>query len=418
MTKSELRKLISESESKEWFQSLSISINYSHLNTVKEFTGFSNYYNYINAQLKNWESIEETLPNELNNSKQYYKSVLGHLDGIIANYLQREGYPISQNQSGWNNIQRHLNNVNLKPLIFEDSMSKFLIELHRERPNLFKGAFSYITNQPPSNISNKDIFTGYLLAYEFENAGKSTISKRSKQEKKSLSELKQNFEVQLQDSENQMIRHLSSYNDEYKIKSKEIQEFKAEKELIFNAWYGPTVSTFKEFDKTSRLSIKDLENTYEEKLRLKKPAQYWKIRAEKLKADGKYYFNIMICLLIIVCLSLYVLLVITPDGMLTSFENTESAIKWSIVYIMFISLMVYGVRVAHKIAFSSFHLARDAEEREQLTHVYLALVNDTEMDIEEKKLIIQSLFSRADTGLLREDSSPTMPNDFLGKLMK
>ena len=32
-------------------------------------------------------------------------------------------------------------------------------------------------------------------------------------------------------------------------------------------------------------------------------------------------------------------------------------------------------------------------------------------------LIIQSLFSRADTGLLKEDSSPTMPNDVISKVM-
>jgi hypothetical protein len=29
---------------------------------------------------------------------------------------------------------------------------------------------------------------------------------------------------------------------------------------------------------------------------------------------------------------------------------------------------------------------------------------------------MQSLFSRADTGLLKDDSSPTMPNDITGKI--
>ena len=65
--------------------------------------------------------------------------------------------------------------------------------------------------------------------------------------------------------------------------------------------------------------------------------------------------------------------------------------------------------------FSSFHLARDSEERHTLTYFYLSLLKESEIDPEEKKLIMQSLFSRADTGLLKEDSSPTMPNDLVGK---
>jgi len=30
---------------------------------------------------------------------------------------------------------------------------------------------------------------------------------------------------------------------------------------------------------------------------------------------------------------------------------------------------------------------------------------------------MQALFSRAETGLLKDDASPTMPNDFVGKFM-
>ena len=65
--------------------------------------------------------------------------------------------------------------------------------------------------------------------------------------------------------------------------------------------------------------------------------------------------------------------------------------------------------------FSSFHLSRDAEEREQLTHFYLALKKDTEINEQERQLILQSLFSRADTGLLKDDSSPTMPTSIIEK---
>ena len=59
--------------------------------------------------------------------------------------------------------------------------------------------------------------------------------------------------------------------------------------------------------------------------------------------------------------------------------------------------------------FSSFHLMRDAEEREQLTHLYLNLRDGKDDDPESRKIILQALFSRSDTGLLAGDHSPTMP---------
>ena len=59
--------------------------------------------------------------------------------------------------------------------------------------------------------------------------------------------------------------------------------------------------------------------------------------------------------------------------------------------------------------FSNYHLARDAEEREKLTYLYISIRNNSEVSEEEKKIVFQALFSRSDTGLLKEDSSPTMP---------
>jgi hypothetical protein len=79
--------------------------------------------------------------------------------------------------------------------------------------------------------------------------------------------------------------------------------------------------------------------------------------------------------------------------------------------------MAFAIRAVTKVMFSSFHLARDCEERHTLTYFYLSLLKESTVDKEDKKLIMQALFSRAETGLLKDDSSPTMPNDIIGKFM-
>jgi len=39
----------------------------------------------------------------------------------------------------------------------------------------------------------------------------------------------------------------------------------------------------------------------------------------------------------------------------------------------------------------------------------LSLANETNVDDESRKIVLQALFSRSDTGLLANDSGPTMP---------
>ncbi|GAE48464.1 hypothetical protein JCM21738_5611 [Mesobacillus boroniphilus JCM 21738] len=55
----------------------------------------------------------------------------------------------------------------------------------------------------------------------------------------------------------------------------------------------------------------------------------------------------------------------------------------------------------------------------QLTHLYLALINENAITTEERSIVLQALFSRADTGLLKGDSSPTIPDSgLIGQLLK
>ncbi len=418
MNQSEIRKLVSESPHTEWLNELNATFNFHYLNERKRVKGFSNIFKLVSTEREKWSKVKDGVPNELKASYTYYDNIYKQILSFAKSYIPNERHTAGHLMSGWKNILGQIKNVNSNPLPIDHPKTAFLISVHENQPLRFLGAFKYITNTLSGSITNKEYFTGVLMSYEFENQNISEITSRKNNEKRSISQIRTKFETQLQNSEQDLISHLSKYNESYKIKSDEIQAFKTEKEVLFNNWFTASKDEFRSLDSRARKSIEELEKTYEEMLRLKKPAEYWKKRAVKLNKEGWYATISMICLIVLASLTLYILLILAPEGMLKSFaKDTSSAIKWSIVYIMFISLMVYGIRVTHRIAFSSFHLARDAEEREQLTHVYLAMIKDNEISQEEKNLIIQSLFSRADTGLLKEDSSPTMPNDLIGKLI-
>jgi len=75
-----------------------------------------------------------------------------------------------------------------------------------------------------------------------------------------------------------------------------------------------------------------------------------------------------------------------------------------------IAAFAYLVRVCGRIAFSCFHLMRDAEEKRQLTYLYLSLSKKDRIDESSRDIVLQALFSRSESGLLGMDSSPTLPN--------
>jgi hypothetical protein len=78
-------------------------------------------------------------------------------------------------------------------------------------------------------------------------------------------------------------------------------------------------------------------------------------------------------------------------------NNTLPIIRWSIIYITLISFLAVSIKYIAKAMFSAFHLARDAEERYTLTYLYLSLLKDNTVSESERNLVMQSLFSRAET---------------------
>ncbi len=174
-------------------------------------------------------------------------------------------------------------------------------------------------------------------------------------------------------------------------------------------------------DTDSKEKFSNLEETYFRKLQLSKPARYWHKKSTKYYTDANKMKRILLWVVGLSSLFLALILTISPKWIFETVfsENRAAIIRWSLVFITLISLIAFTVRAITKVMFSSFHLARDAEERHTLTFFYLSLLaeKDSTINDEDRKLILQSLFSRAETGLLKDDSGPTMPNDFIGKIM-
>ncbi|GAA0742934.1 DUF6161 domain-containing protein [Gaetbulibacter jejuensis] len=417
MTQTEFRKKLSETANTDWFNSVEFEMNYSHLNLSFEFKGFGHLHKFVNQQIRGWGKLSENLPNELIASKRHFESIENHLVNFTDSYRSQESEASLKNyfRSTKNQIQNNTNSY----FTYDCPETDFLIEVYKNHPKSFIGAYSYLTGNLNQNINNKDNLNGYLLAYEFTLKDSTEITERRNKDKLSLSRLRTKFENSLPELESQLIEHLKNNTKKYEEYSKAIDDFKEDKEKTYSDWFINTKGDFEKFSSKSDKRLKELENTYQEKLKLEEPAKYWSERAKKLKKQGWMALGVLIALILIVVSSLGKLLWTTPEQIYESFFSGDksAAIRWSIIYITFISFMAFAIRAVTKVMFSSFHLARDCEERHTLTYFYLSLLKDSTVDKEDKKLIMQALFSRAETGLLKDDASPTMPNDIVGKFM-
>lgn len=220
-----------------------------------------------------------------------------------------------------------------------------------------------ITKTVP-NISNYDWLKGYILAYEFELQDESLITKR-------------------RDDESQSFQHLRGVLTEQKDNLVgEISKFETKAENVTN--------------------------TYIEFMRLKGPAKYWADRAIECKRQGKRW-----ALLLGVTMIVGGIVFIRLMSAWLNAYNTElklNTLEGAVIFAAILSLFAFAIKTISKLTFSSFHLQRDAEEREQLTHLYLALSNDNKVDAESRIIVLQALFSRSDSGLLTGDHSPAMPS--------
>lgn len=416
MTVKELTKKIAQTEFSEDINKISLSIHLPQINYEVELNGLSSIYEYFLNQYNGWKKLTN-LPNELNTSFNFFKK---HYDlfFVIDNHFNSKDDFSNQWNSIKNNINNYLSSYNNQIFPIEVSELNFLLELHKENKEQFEGAFNYITSNFQMRNS-KEYFKGQLKTYEFFESNPNEKNTRVNLEKKTLNQVRNYFNKKINDNQNILSDYTNNIEANYSEHLKELDKLQEDKNQKFEEWFENTQNEeWKKWYEEKIETISRLEKTYETNLKLEKPARYWQIKSNKYYAQGNTAKVILIWVVIVASIFLSIVLFTAPDWIFQKvFKGNEvSIVRWSIVFITLISLLVYAIRALTKYMFSSYHLARDAEERHTLTFFYLALLKDTEINQEDRKMILQSLFSRTDTGLLKEDSSPTLPGGMFEKL--
>lgn len=380
------------------------------------FTTSLEILNFFKAEKQYWDEQKTTLGKNLSAPFVAYPQQID--DFLVA--LKKLKELLAQDLQP-NNIQQYKQNFDTAKNQFVNWMSQqwlyrgspcteALLDAYKysqESGMAFWNAISTKVITFQNNRTSLPTFIGNIMAYEFLLQDQSQIVKRRYAEKKAFSTLRS----ELEQERNSQVTNFDAFRQNY-------QSWHADAQGEFDEWFAEckkrsdtTIanhsSFFNEMADHAIERHKDLEALYVEKLRLEKPAKYWEDRAVSLRRQGMIW-SICLALVLLSGVGYFTYLFthwLSGQEMTVSLHSLQGAVLLAVI----ISAFVFCIRVLSRLAFSAFHLQRDAEERQQLAYVYLALSNETHADEESRKIVLQALFSRAETGLLASESGPTMP---------
>lgn len=148
-----------------------------------------------------------------------------------------------------------------------------------------------------------------------------------------------------------------------------------------------------------------MEETYNSKLKLEAPEQLWRDRAKEHQRSAKCWsWGLILASVALIIASSWFIIVLHNY----SLGNLKEApfISRSFILVSVISFFIYVVRVLIKIVLSNHHLATEYRQKAALTRFYQSLTYaGTDIDKDERLIIMNALFSRVDTGLVKVDGS-------------
>ena len=282
-----------------------------------------------------------------------------------------------------------------------------------------KSFVSFYTQQSQDNLN--EAIRNFIYLSKYNNAIGSYLSNTSQYVfypalyllRKNFSNIKENisdFETNIVAPLASKLKDISDDSDE---QYREITSFTEDKHNKIQEQFDEKVSEFAEFQKSlndwqkeKQNKLKDLEETYKNKLSLEAPEQLWNERAiEHQKRATKWTWFLIGAVLALISVSVILVLVI-HDYSLNVIKKEIPFISESFILISVISFFIYIVRVLIKIVMSNHHLATEYRQKAALTRFYQSLTYaGTDIDKDERLIIINSLFSRVETGLVKTDTS-------------
>ncbi|HES9824378.1 TPA: hypothetical protein VPM60_001542 [Streptococcus pneumoniae] len=380
----------------------------------KEFFTFDELEKIIKSNLTYWSSIYDIAPN---NFMSNWKNLSDKFILIRKYIFELEELNIDKiNEQLYYNLSSSRESIEQDKMVYILSISS-PIDKDSEIRKL-KSFVSFYTQQSQDNLN--EAIRNFIYLSKYNNAIGSYLSNTSQYVfypalyllRKNFSNIRENvsdFETNIVSPLARKLEEISAESDE---QYREITAFTETKHNEIQQQFDNKVIELEEFQKSINNWQKDkqdrlanLEETYKNKLSLEAPEQLWNERAEEYRKRARSW-TLALVATVIVLIWIAKQLVLVIHNYSLNIKKEIPFISESFIFISVISFFIYIVRVLIKIVMSNHHLAAEYKQKAALTRFYQSLTYaGTNIDREERLIIINSLFSRVDTGLVKTDNS-------------
>ena len=329
------------------------------------------------------------------------------IDSYINDNLSRE--------LGFNTYNRTINLISIYPKSFlmqRECSQEAFINIYEELGYEMLQQYIQLVKSPSNfssylNDSKRQILAMKFLLYKTDHHS-STKLKRDL----SAKNIFQMNSEHIQESISEIVKEKDDYIN-----------YMNEQKDNYNNWFSETENKLNKFTIEHSNKLSSIEKTYEAKLKIEEPAKFMLEQSEKYKKSF-YLWSIAIVMLSILLLILLAIIVSPQvsfnDKLITiSVLSKDMPVYSSIILLAMISLVVYILRIFIKMAISSKHLMEEYKQKYSLTYFYLSLVNNGSIkDEKSQNIILTSLFTKADTGLIKNDNSNELDKTLLSLLIK
>ena len=372
---------------------------------VSAFPEFLHSYlkepNFPDIKLVSMDQLEDLLKSEL----EFWQSPIWREKirslSIVENLSHAQSYFENAKQyigrndisSAQSSLRNSLGSIRSNLLYSQTTLAQTLW-IHRERNEFFFQGFHKIINKhlASSSIPTNEFEGAFFACIYINSVTPLFASSQFANLKGQATKVSQNY-ADLNS------RYLDAFHEQEKrlneIANSNDQHLKSLTEKSENFWN----------ENASRRD--ELEKVYREKLRLEAPAEHWNAMAKKYNSKGTKWLWISVAAAGVV---MGILLTCFFSMEMEQTENISwfGVIRNYVILTATVGIGVYMLRLFVRMCMSCYHQARDAEERSKLASFYLSLFEKGVVSDKERALVINSLFSRADTGLLKGDSGPVM----------
>jgi len=375
------------------------------------FNSLSEIKKFTEAEIEKWQEFDDKFGSEFSNNsidlgmRKPWTNMLSFFNGVSVAQMELMHPTSTGSNSRIEEIVRRLDHyIKESPILIYNSIEGRELRKHiRSNQDFFKllctvlSVFDEAKQFASIDLTKSDgqkvihVIIKCRLEYELKHF-KAQIKKTSEEN------LVKNIE------------ELRFYKERYEEIFDRVETLRSEAETNkteFSEFIDSSHKSFEEFYQKSQAGVSNIEEAYKGKMTINEPIKYWEGRRTDYRSRS-LTFGILTGVVaaffvLLILLGLYYM----PD--MSSIKNVKDQIKFTILFITGIGVLTYLLNIISRIFLSSLHLLADIDERSNLTHFYISLIQGGNIEAKDREIILQSLFSRTESGIIKGGTEFSMP---------